>query len=134
MLIIRKTPFQDQIECRHLLLTFRPIKYWKYTYWAYWGHGKNRIFALQTHYITITLKKHLGSIGFAVFMSYTKRFLEANGEWDETLGKWVFTDGYRENPPRKIFLLRLQKAGMLDEKSRLELQQIEAKENSNHDK
>ncbi len=67
-------------------------------------------------------------------MSYTKRFLEANGEWDETLGKWVFTDGYRENPPRKIFLLRLQKAGMLDEKSRLELQQIEAKENSNHDK
>gem|GEM_PF-5268923 len=59
MLIIRKCEYQDQIECKNLLLTFRPIRYWKYTYWAYWGEGTKRKFALQTPYITIALKKNL---------------------------------------------------------------------------
>ncbi|MBO3458454.1 hypothetical protein G7B40_025155 [Aetokthonos hydrillicola Thurmond2011] len=43
-------------------------------------------------------------------MSYTKRYLEANALWNETLGKWIFTDGYGENPPPDILQLRLNKA------------------------
>lgn len=49
----------DEIECKHLILTFRPMHQWRYVYWSFWGESELRWLSIQTPYVTITVKKVL---------------------------------------------------------------------------
>lgn len=44
--------------CRHTIrLNARPIRLWKFVYWKWWERSEQRVFAIQSPWISITVSR-----------------------------------------------------------------------------